>query len=194
MRISSFWRSALSSCVALAALGAPAFGVVPRSAEANQPLPTQVYSSGSSPVRIDSCRAVLIDKPGPGGLIPSALLTKHNFYIAAAVDFTNVSPEPLNAVRFVFEVQDTFEVVTQTLGLDWLGTFAPNVSIHARQNLAGTVGAVGQENTASSPTDVMCHVEFARYGDGRVWKWGDRSGPVAPGLYFPPRPAPSPTQ
>jgi hypothetical protein len=34
--------------------------------DAAQTLPTEVQGSGSSPVRIDSCRAALLDKPGPG--------------------------------------------------------------------------------------------------------------------------------
>lgn len=62
----------------------------------------------------------------------------------------------------------------------------------ARRNLAGTVGAVTQENTASTPTNVICHVQFARFADGRVWKWGDRSTPTTPGLYYPPTPSPLP--
>ena len=107
---------------------------------AAQALPTEVTSSGSSPVRIDSCRAALLDKPGPGSLLVSALTTKRNYYIAAAVDFTNISPQPVNAVRIVFDVQDTFNAVTQSFGLDSIGTYSPGVQIHARQNLAGTVG------------------------------------------------------
>lgn len=162
-------------------------------ANASQTLTTEVTSSGSSPVRIDSCRAALLDKAGPGGLLVSALTTKRNYDIAAAVDFTNISPQPLNAVRFVFDVQDTFNAVTQSLGLDSIGTYSPGIQIHARQNLAGTVGAVAQENTASSPINVICHVQFARYADGRVWKWGDQSQPMAPGLYYPPTPGPTAT-
>ncbi|HVR45238.1 MAG TPA: hypothetical protein VMT95_01160 [Candidatus Binatia bacterium] len=45
-------------------------------AGASQTLTTEAVMSGSSPVRIDSCRAVLVDKPGPGGVIPSIILTK----------------------------------------------------------------------------------------------------------------------
>lgn len=157
---------------------------------AAQTLSTEAISSGSSPVRIDSCRAALLDKLGPGGPLTSMLLTKHDYYIAAAVDFTDISPQPLNAVRFVFDVQDTFNVVTQSLGMDWLGAFAPGIMIHARSNLAGTVGAVSQENTASSPTNVICRVQFARFDNGLVWKEGDRSARVAP-LYYPPTPGPT---
>ena len=163
-------------------------------AEAAQTLPTKVQSSGSSPVRIDSCRAALPSiNRAPEGFLVSALTTKRNFYLAAAVDFTDISPLPLNAVRFVFDVQDTFNAVTQSLGLDSIGTYTPGVQIHARQNLAGTVGAVEQENTASSPTNVICHVQFARFNDGRVWKWGDRSQPLTAGLYYPPTPSPTAT-
>lgn len=152
-------------------------------------LPTEVVSSGASPVRIDSCAAALIDKPGPGGVLTSILLTKHNFYIAAAVDFTNVAPQPIEAVRFTFDVHDTFDEVAQKLALDWLGTFSSGVAIHARRNLAGTVGAVGQENATSGPLTVICSVRDVRFGDGRIWKPGDRSA-VSPGLYYPPTPAP----
>jgi hypothetical protein len=162
-------------------------------ADAAQTLSTEVTASGSSPVRIDRCRAALLDQVGPGGIVSALVLTRRNAYVAGAVDFTDIDPQPLNAVRFLFDVQDTFGVVTESLGLDWLGTFSPGVMIHARQNLAGTVGAVGQANTASSPTNVICHVQFARFADGRVWKEGDRSAPVAPGLYYPtPYPSSSP--
>ena len=160
-------------------------------ASPDQSLPTEITSSGSSPVQIEICNAALIDKPGPGGLLVSELTKKRNYYIAAAVDFRNISPHALNAVRFVFDVHDTFDATTETLGLDWLGTFAPNVVIHARSNLAGTVGAVAQQNTSGSATTVVCHVEFARFSDGRVWKWGDRSAPVTPGLYYPPTSSPT---
>ncbi len=159
-------------------------------ASANQNLPTVVSSSGASPVRIDSCRAALIDKPGPGGVIPSILLTKHDFYIAAAVDFTNIAPQPIEAVRFTFDVHDTFDEVTQGLGLDSLGTYAPGVQIHARQNLAGTVGAVSSQNASQGPLTVACSVEDVRFSDGRVWKKGDRTA-VSPGLYYPPTPSPT---
>ena len=94
-------------------------------------------------------------------------------------------------MRFIFDVQDAFSEVTQSLGLDWLGTFSPDVAIHAGRNLAGTVGAVSQENTASSPTNMICSVQDVRFSDGRVWKKGARSAPVAPGLYYPPTPAPN---
>ncbi|HEY1883528.1 MAG TPA: hypothetical protein VGG51_10860 [Candidatus Cybelea sp.] len=152
--------------------------MVPAGSLAETTLRTEVVTSGASPVRVDSCRAALSDS---------------RLYIAAAVDFTNISPQPVNAVRFVFDVQDTFSAITQSMGLDWLGTFAPGVPILARRNLAGTVGAVGQENTASSPVNVICRVQYVRYADGRVWKDGDRTAPVAPGLYYPPTPAPSAT-
>jgi hypothetical protein len=161
-------------------------------ANASQMLPTEVISSGASPVRIDSCTAALLDKPGPGGVLTSILLTKHDFYIAAAVDFTNVAPQPVEAVRFTFDVHDTFDEVAQSLALDWLGTFSPNVPIHARRNLAGTVGAVGQENATSGPLTVMCSVQDVRFSDGRVWKKGDRTS-VSPGLYYPPTPSPAQT-
>ena len=88
---------------------------------ASQVLPTEVVSSGASPIRIDSCAAALIDKPGPGGVLTSILLTKHNFYIDAAVDFTDIAPQPIAAVRFTFDVHDTFDEVAQSLALDWLG-------------------------------------------------------------------------
>jgi hypothetical protein len=156
---------------------------------ASQMLPTQVVSSGASPIQIDNCTAALLDKPGPGGVLTSILLTKQNFYIGAAVDFTVVAPQPVTAVRFAFEVHDTFDEVAQNLALDWLGTFSPGVPIHARQNLAGTVGVVGQENTSSGPLTVVCSVQDVRFSDGRVWKKGDR-GAVSPGLYYPPTPAP----
>lgn len=176
-------RRALHAAIAIwAATAVPA--------AATQSLRTEVTSSGASPVRIDSCRAELLDKAGPGGLIPSIVLAKRNYYIAAAVDFTNVSPQTLNGVRFIFDIQDTFGAITESVGLDWLGTFSPGVPIEARRNLAGTVGAVSQENAASSPTNVICHVQYARFDDDRIWKEGDRSAPVAPGLYYPPTPPP----
>jgi hypothetical protein len=157
---------------------------------ASQMLPTEVVSSGASPVRIDSCRAALLDKAGPGGVLTSILLTKHNFYVDAAVDFTNIAPQPIEAVRFTFEVHDTFDEVAQNLALDWLGTFSPGVAIQARRNLAGTVGAVGQENATSGPITVVCSVQDVRFSDGRLWKKGDRTA-VSPGLYYPPTPAPA---
>lgn len=110
--------------------------MVPAGSLAETTLRTEVVTSGASPVRVDSCRAALSDS---------------RLYIAAAVDFTNISPQPVNAVRFVFDVQDTFSAITQSMGLDWLGTFAPGVPILARRNLAGTVGAVGQENNSLEP-------------------------------------------
>jgi hypothetical protein len=158
---------------------------------ADQTLLTEVTASGSSPVRIDSCRAELRDRIGAHSLIAAIAQANRNYYLDAAVDFTNISPHPVNAVRFLFDVQDTFGAVTESMGLDWTGTFTPNVAIHARQNLAGTFGAVSQQNTASTPTRVVCHVQFARFEDGRIWKEGDTSAPVAPGLAYP---TPYPTQ
>lgn len=162
-------------------------------ARADQALSTEITSSGSSPVRIDGCRAVLMDRVGANSWIPAVAKANRDYYLDTAVDFTNVSPQRLNAVRFLFDVQDTFGVVTQSVGLDWTGTFTPNAAIHARRNLAGAVGTTNQQNTASTPTRVVCHVQFARYDDGRVWKEGDRTAPVAPGLYYPtPYPSTSP--
>lgn len=176
----------------MAALFVVAFSI-PAIASADQALPTTVISGGSSPVRIDACRAQLRDHAGAGSLIPAIAKANQNYYIDAAVDFTNIGTQPLNAVRFLFDVKDTFGEVTESMGFDLLGTFTPYVVIHARKNLAGVVGAVSQQNTASSATIVVCRVQFARYEDGRIWKEGDRSAPVAPGLIYPtPYPSPSP--
>jgi hypothetical protein len=165
--------------------------ISPTAGRAAQALSVEIVSSGGTPVQIDNCRAAFIDKPGPGGLVPSILLTKHDFYIAAAVDFTNIAPQPLVAVRFTFDLEDTFNQTVQSLGLDWFGTFSPNVQINARRNLAGTVGAVGGENASQGPVTLVCSVQYARYSDGRVWHKGDRS--ATPGLYFPPTPSPTAT-
>ncbi len=70
--------------------------------------------------------------------------------VAAGVDFTDVAPQRLSAVRFDFRVHDTFDAVTETLGLDWLGTFSPGVQIHARSNLAGTIG-VAEDRKLPAP-------------------------------------------
>jgi hypothetical protein len=96
-------------------------------------------------------------------------------------DFTNIAAKAVEAVRFIFDVQDTFSEVTQSLGLDWLGTFSPDVAIHAGRNLAGTVGAV----------NMICSVQDVRFSDGQVWKKGARSTPVTPGVYYPPTRAPN---
>jgi hypothetical protein len=73
-------------------------------ANAAQSLSTEVTSYGSSPVRIDNCRAALLDKLGPGGIVPALLLAKRNYYIDAVVDFSNIAPQTLNGVRFLFDV------------------------------------------------------------------------------------------
>lgn len=164
-------------------------------ARADQEIPTQAIGSSASPIRIDACRAALIDKPGFGGVVTQILTRRSNFYVAAAVDFTNVSTQPVEAVRFVFDVRDTFDETTQTLGLDWAGTFTPGVQINARRNLAGTVGAVGQENTAGIVRSVTCRVNDVRFFDGRVWRYGDRPDAASSGLIYPtypPSPGPHP--
>jgi hypothetical protein len=72
-------------------------------------------------------------------------------------DFTNIAAKAVEAVRFIFDVQDTFSEVTQSLGLDWLGTFSPDVAIHAGRNLTGTVGAV----------NMICSVQDVRFRAAR---------------------------
>ena len=164
-----------------------------RAARADQAIPTQAVGSSASPIRLDDCRAALIDKPGYGGVVTQVLTRRRNFYVAAAVDFTNVSTQPVQAARFVFDVRDTFDEVTQTLGLDWAGTFTPGVQIHARRNLAGTVGAVGEQNTAGIVKSVVCRVNDVRFADGTVWRYGDGPRAAHTGIIYPtypPSPAP----
>jgi hypothetical protein len=180
-----------SICASVAAACALLFSAVP--AIADQAIPTEALGSSASPIRIDACRAALIDKAGYGGVVTQILTRQSNFYVASAVDFTNVSTQPVETVRFVFEVRDTFDEVTQTLGLDWAGTFTPDVQIHARRNLAGTVGAVGQQNTAGIVKSVVCRVNDVRFADGTVWRYGDGAGKGHTGLSYPtypPSPAP----
>ena len=167
--------------------------VSPAAALSDQSLQTEAISSGSSPVKIDACRAALVDKPGPGGVLVSALTTKRNYYIAAAIDFTNVSAQTVDGVRVVFDVLDTFNAVTQTFGFDQLGTYSPGIQIHAHRTLAGAVtGATEEQNTAGAISQVICKIEYARFTDGRIWHYGDRNTPAGPGLYYPPTPSPTP--
>jgi hypothetical protein len=136
-------------------------------------------ATGVPPARIDSCRAVLLDR-----------VAQKNYYLATAIDFTNVSAQTLEAVRFTFEVEDTFGVVTQTAALDWTGSFAAGVAIHARSNLGGTSGYTAQQNAGQTPTRVLCRVQFARFVGGTVWHPGTGA---APGLVYPTLP-PSPNR
>jgi hypothetical protein len=147
-------------------------------AGANQALQTAIMTTGTPPVRIDVCRAALLDT-----------LTVKNYYLATAVDFTNTSQQAIEAVRFTFEVEDTFGVVTQTAALDWTGSFAPGVAIRARTNLGGTSGFTAQQNSAQTPTRVVCRVQLARYVGGTVWHPGMGA---APGLVYPTLPPPAP--
>jgi hypothetical protein len=146
-------------------------------------------TTGSPPARIDSCRAALVDDAGAARTIPLIANANKNYYLATAVDFTNVSAQTLEAVRFTFEVEDTFGIVTQTAALDWTGSFAPGVAIHARQNLGGAPGVTAQQNTGQTPTRVVCRVQLARYVGGSVWHPGMGA---APGLVYPTYPPSSP--
>lgn len=132
----------------------------------------------------------MVDHQGAGSIIPLIANANKNYYLATNVDFTNVSTQTLEAVRFTFEVEDTFGIVTQTAALDWTGSFAPGVGIHARENLGGAPGVTAQQNTGQTPTRVVCRVQLARYVGGTVWRPGMGAAPGLVYPTFPPSPKP----
>lgn len=133
-----------------------------------------------APVEIKDCAAFPMSANAP------------SYNEALTLSFTDISQQPLTAVKFGFDLYDSFDTKLTSIGATVHGEFSPGALIEPRTNGSEYVyspsspawryyfGPGSSDNVfrAFAPNDVAtakCYVIEARFVDGTVWKSGTSS-------------------
>lgn len=131
-------------------------------------LSTRIASQPTSPVRILSCEASLLDTD----------VGNIDYYLAAAVSFENTSPKTASAIEFGFREFDVFGSFLGGTAGQMTGTYSTDVEIDPRKNPITNLPWpiwrwINLYDTASA---VKCSVEKVLFDDGTIWS---ATAPVA---------------
>jgi hypothetical protein len=161
----------------LIALGLPAPALA--NTNINAPVRAIVLPQGDSPVKITTCTAIANDFTYAG---------QYSYtQVHSELSFENVSKTTVSAVRFAFEVDDSFNHPYNTYYAAVTGSYAPGVLIEPHR--AGLLNALQGDASAFNANvlgqdigGVACYVQDVRFADGTVWTADIRAEMKAAGL------------
>lgn len=152
--------------VAILACAAPALAIV----NTNAPLRTLIIPQIDSPVRITACSALANDFVATYSDPPQYLYTQ----VHTEVAFTNLAKSDVAAVRFAFEVDDSFNRAYDTFLGTAHGRYSPGVTIEPHRQ--GLLNVLQDDATAWNANVngqdiglVGCYVQGVRFSDDTVW-------------------------